>query len=433
MIKRKRSLNVWGKFLVFLLIVVILFILYKVFNDIDDINYFAIVESDYSDYVVDTSEEDNSFIKENFASGMNVDDYISILKKKTNYIFDNGEYNKIYYDFDRKLHYSEIEDMIINMNNSDIVDVEIIGKSVDNRNIYGIEIGKGNSILYLDANIHAAEVGNTPILMRFLSDILNKYEDNDKDIIELLNTKKIVVIPCINPDGYEVYNFGIDSLNNKDLWIYQNKDKIDFNNIKSNANGVDLNRNFPTQNMGFVHINKKLISSVSFDKTTNRSIYFGGVSAGSEPETRACMYFMLKHHKNVYAYINFHSQGRVIYTGKPNLSKEYNILTNKIVNIMKKKTGYFMFGLADEEVGEGNDGTASDFMAELANGFKFSSVTGRLSLDRYENNSSKLVYKYPAIVIETLNRYTSDPKYFKEEYYDHNISDMLYALLEYNS
>lgn len=432
MIKRKRKLNTWGKFLVFLLIV---FILYKVFNfnDIDDINYFAIVESDYSDYVVDTSEEDNSFIKENFASGMNVDDYISILKKKTNYIFDNGEYNKINYDFDRKLHYSEIEDMIINMNNSDIVDVEIIGKSVDNRNIYGIEVGNGDSVLYLDANIHAAEVGNTPILMRFLSDILNKYEDNDKDIIELLNTKKIVVIPCINPDGYEVYNFGIDSLNNKDLWIYQNKDKIDFNNIKSNANGVDINRNFPSQNMGFVHINKKLISSVSFDKTTNRSIYFGGVSAGSEPETRASMYFMLKHHKNVYAYINFHSQGRVIYTGKPNLSKEYNILTNKIVNIMKKKTSYFMFGLADEEVGEGNDGTASDFMAELANGFKFSSVTGRLSLDRYENNSSKLVYKYPAIVIETLNRYTSDPKYFKEEYYDHNISDMLYALLEYNS
>ena len=89
-------------------------------------------------------------IAESSLLSMNVDDYISILKKKTNYIFDNGEYNKIYYDFDRKLHYSEIEDMIINMNNSDIVDVEIIGKSVDNRNIYGIEIGNGNNILYLD-------------------------------------------------------------------------------------------------------------------------------------------------------------------------------------------------------------------------------------------------------------------------------------------
>ena len=55
------------------------------------------------------------------------------------------------------------------MNNSSIANVEIIGKSVDGRNIYGIEIGKGTNVLYIDANVHAAEVANTLILIKFLS------------------------------------------------------------------------------------------------------------------------------------------------------------------------------------------------------------------------------------------------------------------------
>lgn len=66
----------------------------------------------------------------------------------------------------------------------------------------------------------------------------------------MLKSVKLAIIPCMNPDGYEVYNFGVDSLNNKSLWMYQNKDNIDFENIKSNANGVDLNRNYPVQNAG---------------------------------------------------------------------------------------------------------------------------------------------------------------------------------------
>ena len=122
-----------------------------------------------------------------------------------------------------------------------------------------IEIGKGNDDLFLDANIHAAEVSTTLVLTKFLGDILNDYDNNDKTV-EKLNNVKIVAIPCLNPDGYEVYNFGIESINNKNLWIYQNKSSINFANIKSNANGVDLNRNFPTQNVGMYYKGNELIS-----------------------------------------------------------------------------------------------------------------------------------------------------------------------------
>lgn len=384
---------------------------------------------DYGDYITDKYEQDSNEVKEYFAKGMDASFYKDILDRESNYVSSNCKYSNISYNFNSKLHYSDIEDYLNLMNCSDIVKLEVIGKSVDNRNIYGIEIGNGEKTLFIDANIHAAEVGNTPVLIQFLSDILNKYENNDNSIKALLNNLKIVVIPTINPDGYEVYNFGINSLNNKDLWIYQNRNNINFENLKSNANGVDINRNFPTQNAGLYYKSKKLISSVSFDKTYKGLTYFGGYSLGSEPETRAAMYFMLKHYKNTYAYINLHSQGRVIYAGKPNLSSEFNKLCNNFAKKISKINGYIVHGLSSEEVGEGNDGSATDFMAELANGFKFSTKTGRLTSGDYMNTESSLVYKYPVVTIETLNTYTTNVSTFKNEYNNYKLKDVLYMFI----
>ena len=115
--------------------------------------------------------------------------------------------------------------------------MEIIGRSVDGRNIYGVEVGKGKDVLYLDANIHAAEIANTLILVKFLSELTNEYENGNEQIINNLNNIKLAVLPCMNPDGYEIYNYGVESLNNKNLWWYVNKDKYDFENIKRIVNG----------------------------------------------------------------------------------------------------------------------------------------------------------------------------------------------------
>ncbi len=382
--------------------------------------------------ITDDYESDKDVIEKVFMSGMDTEDYKKLFEQKTNYIEKNDKYKKIDYNFDKKLHYSELESIYKNMNNSDIANVEIIGKSVDNRNMYGIEIGKGDRVLFMDANIHAAEVSTTLILTKFLSDILNDYDNGDKTIVDLLNNVKIAVIPCMNPDGYEVYNYGIESLNNKDLWLYKNRKSISFEYSKSNANGVDLNRNFPTQHEGMYYKGNNLISNTSLELTTSKSKYFNGYSGGSEPETKASMYFMLKHYKNTYAYINVHSQGRVLYAGKPNLSKEFNDLTQSFAKKVSKINGYTVHGLSSEEVGEGNDGSATDFMAELANGFIFSTKTGRLSSDKYKNNSCELKYKYPVITMEITRTWTSDPSIFKTEYYDYGLKKLFYKLIEEN-
>ncbi len=443
--KRKKKIPFKYKvrrFIFFLIIILILYfifiIIYNVFfnkNDIDDvvvIPFFNdnIFPESLEFEITDDSESDGDIIDTMFMKGFSEEEFKKILNLNPKIIKKSDEYTRIDYNFENKLHYSDLESIYMNLSNSNIVNTYIIGSSVDNRNIYGIEVGTGEKVLYIDANVHAAEVASTLILTRFLSELVNNYENDDDYTIDLLNNFKIAVIPCMNPDGYEVYNYGIESLNNKDLWIYENKDKINLNNIKFNANGVDLNRNFPTQNVGLYYKGNKLISNTSITKTTQSGKYFNGFEAGSEPETKAAMYFMIKHYKNVFAYINMHSQGRVIYAGKPNLSKEFNQLTKKFGKYVSNYTGYTVHGLSSEEVGEGNDGSVTDFMAELANGFTFSSQTGRLCSDKYINNSSKMVYNYPVITMETMKVWSSNPSYFKSEYYDNGLRELFYSLLE---
>lgn len=442
--KKKRKLTKFGEIVILLLIIILVFIVSKLFkkdipdtkiiNDYDNLNN---MESNMDSknnidnkYITNNYESDFEIVNTYFADGMKLDDYNKLLNKKENIVKSTGKYKRIDYDFDRKLHYSEIESILKNLNNSDIVKLEIIGKSVDGRNIYGIEVGKGKDVVFIDANIHAAEVASVLFLTKFLNEIVDSYESGDKNIINSLNNIKLAIIPSINPDGYEVYNYGVDSLNNKDLWMYQKKNEYNFENIKSNANGVDINRNFPTQNAGLYYSSKKLIKNVSLDKTTSNTSYFGGYSLGSEPETRATMYFMLKHYKNTISYINMHSQGRVIYAGKPNLPNEFNNITISFANKLSTINNYRVLGLSSEEIGEGNDGSATDFMSELASGFKFSTKTLRLSTDKYINNSSTLKYSYPVITMETIKTYTRNPNVFKEEYYNQGIKEVLYSLLK---
>ena len=93
-------------------------------------------------------------------------------------------------------------------------------------------------------------------------------------------------------------------------------------------------------------------------------------------------------------------------------------------------TSYNVNGLDYEEVGEGNDGSATDFMSELASGFKFSEITGRLSTNKYKNNNSKLIYNYPVITLEVTKNWTSNPTYFKNEYYNNGLKELLFELLK---
>lgn len=67
-------------------------------------------------------------------------------------------------------------------------------------------------------------------------------------------SSRLLFIPCLNPDGMS-------------------------KNIRTNANGVDLNRNFPTKNWAL----------------TEQNEFFGGKNAGSEQETQFIMQVIEKY------------------------------------------------------------------------------------------------------------------------------------------
>lgn len=424
--RRKLKKNVKrAMLLLFLLIVVLSYLNFRKHSrDLSEQDVTSLLYS-----IVDNAESDSNVVNKMFAKGMSSDSFNQVLKYQADKITSKEEYEKINYNFNKKLCYKDVEYYLNKINNSDIVDLYVIGHSVDNRNIYGLEIGNGSKVIFLDANIHAAETANTHILIQFMSEVVNMYESGNTNVKNALNEFKLVVMPCINPDGYEIFTNGIESISNKELWVYKNKNKINFKNLKSNANGVDINRNFPTQNAGLYYKSKGLLYNVSLEKNTGNQAYFGGYSLGSEPETKAAMYFMLKHYRSVVTYINLHSQGRVIYSGKPNLSNEFNNLSRKFASKISNINKYIVYGIESEEVGEGNDGSATDFMSEIAHEMPFSSKTGRLSSNKYIDPKVDYIVKYPVITLETIKTYTRNTEIFKDEYYNYGLRKVLFSLI----
>ena len=388
------------------------------------------IKSNYSAIITNSSELNSDIVKEYFVDGMNVVDYKNTIEKIDNYLKVSETYNQIIYDFEKEYHYSDLEKIYNNLAKSDIVKLEIIGTTVDGRNMYSIEIGTGDKVTMFEASIHAAESANTLFITKFMIDLVNEYENNNQDIIEFLKNNKIVILPCANPDGYEITRFGVEYLNNKNLYIGNAiNEQLKF--IKFNANGVDLNRNFPSQTAGLYYKKYDLHESVSLSLSLASYSYYPGQTLGSEPEVKAIIYWQNKWINVLKSYVALHSAGQSIYNGKPFLSDEYNKNSYNCASIIGDITNYRVLTKEDEEAGEGNDGTSSEYMAESLSGFIFSSGTGRLSSDYYAKKYDQLKYNNTCvIVIESLENYTNNLTEIKNEYYDHNLEAAYKAIVE---
>ncbi len=90
-----------------------------------------------------------------------------------------------------------------------------LGKSVQGTPIVMTRIGDAPRPVFIMAAIHGDEVTTAPVAQRLLALI----EANPR----LLNGKSVTILPVANPDGYAA-------------------------KTRSNAHGVDLNRNFPAKN-----------------------------------------------------------------------------------------------------------------------------------------------------------------------------------------
>jgi len=102
-----------------------------------------------------------------------------------------------------------------------------IGKSVQRRELWGIEISDNIGKVEAEpqfkyiANMHGDEVVGREMSIYLIELLCSQYGHNER-ITKLVDETAIYIVPTMNPDGFE-------------------------RRTRGNANGIDLNRNFPDQ------------------------------------------------------------------------------------------------------------------------------------------------------------------------------------------
>ncbi|MDP2705533.1 MAG: M14 family metallopeptidase [Patescibacteria group bacterium] len=189
---------------------------------------------------------------------------------------------------------------------------EVIGQSVEGRNIDAYTYGKGETHLLFVGGIHGGYEWNSVILSYEFMD----YLDENLDVIP--DNVSVTVIPSANPDG--VYKV----IGKEGRFVIADAPKVaDTTGIgRFNANDVDLNRNFDC---------KWKPTSTWRTKTVS-----AGTEAFSEPETQAIRDFVLEN--NPKAVIFWHSQSNAVYASEC----EAGILpeTLDIMNAYSRASGY---------------------------------------------------------------------------------------------
>ena len=120
--------------------------------------------------------------------------------------------------------------------------VETIGISVQGRDIQAVSLGTGDRTLLVVGGLHTGEENPAADLAEQLARYVGQH------VNELPPGVRVVFVPRANPDGYA-------------------------NGVRVNANGVDLNRNWPTADW-------------VADATHGEEPVSGGTAPLSEPETR---------------------------------------------------------------------------------------------------------------------------------------------------
>ncbi len=173
----------------------------------------------------------------------------------------------------------------------------------DGRQVVDIILGdiNGDNQILIFGAMHAREYITMQIVMRQLCETLNPTGASYRGVpaAELLQGVTIHFVPDSNPDGVAISQFGLNGIKNPSIRNSVAAMTDDFEQWKSNANGVDLNRNFDAGWHEYV------------GSTYPGSERYKGTSPGSEPEAAALIRLTQDYH--IKRAISYHTCGAVIY------------------------------------------------------------------------------------------------------------------------
>lgn len=171
------------------------------------------------------------------------------------------------------------------------IEHEIIGKTVMDREIYCIKLGKGDKKVFYNAAHDGMSSITSLLLMKFIEDYCKAYtmkrDFKGKDIEGMWNKYTLCIVPMVNPDGVEINLNGITKKNPYYSRIVKwNKEKDLSKGWHSNIRGIDLNLNYD------IAFEKGKSESSKLNVKCPNSKNYGGIEAFCEPETRAIAYCM---------------------------------------------------------------------------------------------------------------------------------------------
>lgn len=146
--------------------------------------------------------------------------------------------------------------------------LDTIGTSTKGRIIYAIKISSDAGVdkdlpgVFYSSTMHGDEIGGFVLMLRLCEFLLDNYETDDR-VRNLLDNLEIWINPLANPDG--TFNAG---------------DTI-ISPLRGNANGMDLNRNFPDPVYPVTDLQKETIDMIRFMRK-HRFVLSANFHSGSE-------------------------------------------------------------------------------------------------------------------------------------------------------
>ena len=279
---------------------------------------------------------------------------------------------------------------------SNNIEINIIGISHDNREIYEIILGKIKSKKHvlIHAGIHGREYLTSLLIMKQIMYYLNNYENGEYCGIKyksLFDSVAFHLIPMVNPDGITISQLGIKGIRSKSLKhsIYEcyyndlnarytcDRFKNYLRKWKANSLGVDLNRNFDA---GWSEINEIKPSFAGYK----------GEYYNSEPESNALVNLVSKY--NFTYTISYHSAGNLIYWDyKDSLVKKES---SELADIISSVTGYTK-EKSDSEYSEVVPGGFKDWASSKHNN-PIPSITIEVGLGKCPLKNSEFKYIWNA-------------------------------------